>query len=145
MRKLIFTTAITAMSMQFASAQSISDKLPGNWTVTQISRDANGNGQLDKNEQENVSALGFYFILNNDGTGLGRMDIFTGRDNRFRWNIGNNGTEIIFAGEGNADTKLLFYRLADAKNTLHIDKISGNNLQLSMNDGGMIWLTLKRK
>jgi hypothetical protein len=145
MKKTIFASLALAAFAQYASAQSIVEKLPGNWNVTQIALDVNGNGQPDKSEQEDVTSLGFYFTLSNDGTGSGRMDIFTTRDNRFIWNISNNGTEINFSGEGNGDLRFLFYKLADAKTTLHIDKISGNNMQLSTNDGGMMWLTLKRK
>jgi hypothetical protein len=126
-------------------AQSISEKLSGEWTVTQIALDMNGNKQADKNEQANAASLGLYIKLNADGTGTSRMDMFSVLEDRLKWSMGNNNTEINFSGEGNQDKKILSYRVADARNSMHVDKFSGNTLQLSSNEAGMMWITLKRK
>ena len=143
MKKIVLAALLLAATN--VKAQSIADKLPGNWTVTHIAFDANGNNQLDKDEQEGVAALGFTFSLNADGSGMGRMDMLATSDNRFSWTTGNNGTEITFNGQGNGDKKFAFLRLADGSSTMHVDKLSGNNLQLSSNDGGKMWMVLKRK
>lgn len=147
MKKILFAgllfTGLVNTTGSFA--QSVTEKLSGNWTVTEIILDLNGNNQPDKNEQMKANSLGFYINLNADGTGTARMDIFSTREDRIKWSTGNNNTEINFSGSGNADKRILCYQLADANNTVHIDKLSGNNLQLSSNEGEKMWISLKRK
>lgn len=147
MKKIFFYCALTTICIgsNGAFAQSLADKLTGEWTVTDIALDMNGNGQMDKNEQANAKSLGLYIKLNADGTGTSRMDMLSALEDRLKWSIGNNNTEINFSGEGNADKKILSYKIADANNTMHVDKLSGNNLQLSSKANGMMWLSLKKK
>lgn len=138
---LLFTTALGTHSF----AQSLNEKLAGNWTVTEIALDMNGNNQIEKDEIMKTSCLGLYMNLNANGSGTARMDVLSTREDKLRWSLGNNNTEINFSGEGNTDKKILCYKLADTNNSMHIDKLSGGNLLLSSNENGKMWVTLKKK
>ncbi len=143
MKKLILL-AIPVVGATVVNAQTMGERLVGNWTVTQIAVDENDNKQLDKNEQVNAASLGFYFNLESNGTGEAHLDMFGATGDRFSWSPENNGTELKFSGNGNA-RPLLMYSINAASNTMHVDKVSGNNLQLSTTTGKTVWITLKKK
>lgn len=127
-----------------ATGQTMGERLVGNWTVTQIAVDENDNKQLDKNEQVNAASLGLYFNLESNGTGEAHLDMFGAAGDKFSWSPENNGTELRFSGSGSA-RPLLMYSISAASNTMHVDKVSGSNLQLSTTAGKTVWITLKKK